>query len=76
VIVPVWALRTAIAFSLGIDKTYVWLVVFTIWLSPRELFEHLTTGRGRLPIIQLILAPPKLRLCQKSTCSKLKEHAP
>jgi hypothetical protein len=76
VIVPVWALRTAIAFSLGIDKTSVWLVAFTVRLSPRELFEHLTTGRGRLPIIQLILTPPELRPRQKSTRSKLKGHAP
>jgi hypothetical protein len=46
----------------------MWPVALIIRLGPRELLEHLAAGGGCPPIIQLILAPRKLRLASKITC--------
>lgn len=65
VVVPVWAVRAAVAFSLGVERTYMWPVALVVRLRPRQLLQHLPACRRRPTVIQLILASSKLHICVK-----------
>jgi hypothetical protein len=55
VIVPVWAVRAAITFPLGVERTYMWPVALVIRLCPCQLLQHLQACRRRPTVIQLVL---------------------
>jgi hypothetical protein len=59
-LVSVWAVRAAIAITLGVERTYMWPIALIVRLRPRQLLQHLPARRRRSTVIQLILASSKL----------------
>ena len=66
-LVPVWAVRAAIAVTLGVKRTYMWPVALIVRLRPRQLLQHLPASRRRPTVIQLILASGKLHMGVQNT---------
>ncbi len=73
-IVPIRAVRAAIALAFGVERTDVWSVALIVRFCPRELLQHLPSRRRRSTVIQLVLGSSKLHNVSKQALTDSKDR--